>query len=114
MGVDLNAVEAHPPERRQPIVPCDLQYLHEHGFKLGLNRRRKVASVSWSVGIKRVSRLLRHADVSITARVYTHLRPSDLAAAAAVLDADRYEVSRSTFTLAPNAIPEKKKPLVSG
>ena len=42
--------------------------------------------VQQGVGIERVSALLRHSDVSVTARVYAHLRPSDLAAAAAILD----------------------------
>jgi integrase len=36
--------------------------------------------------IERVSELLPHGDVAITAKVYAHLRPTDLAAAAAVLD----------------------------
>lgn len=56
--------------------------LHPHDL------RRTFGSwlVQEGVGIERVSRLLRHADVSITARVYAHLRPSDLAEAAAVLD----------------------------
>ena len=43
--------------------------------------------VQAGVGIERVSELLRHHDVAITARVYAHLRPRDLADAAAVLDA---------------------------
>lgn len=68
--------------------------LHPHDL------RRTFGSwlVQQGVGIERVSRLLRHASVEVTARVYAHLRPSDLAAAAAVLDAPRYEVSRSGFT----------------
>ena len=43
--------------------------------------------VQAGVGIDRVSELLRHHDVAITGRVYAHLRPRDLADAAAVLDA---------------------------
>jgi len=68
--------------------------LHPHDL------RRTFGSwlVQEGVGIERVSRLLRHASVEVTARVYAHLRPSDLAEAAAVLDAHRYEVSRSGFT----------------
>ncbi len=42
--------------------------------------------VQAGVGIERVSEILRHADVSVTARVYAHLRPRDLAEALAVLD----------------------------
>jgi len=42
--------------------------------------------VQAGVGIERVSDLLRHGDVAITARVYAHLRPGDLAQAVAVLD----------------------------
>ena len=45
---------------------------------------------SWLVqageGIDRVSKLLRHSDISVTARVYAHLRPGDLAQTAAALD----------------------------
>lgn len=48
--------------------------------------------VQKGVGIDRVSKLLRHGDVSITARVYAHLRPSDLEDAAAVLNGSRPEI----------------------
>jgi integrase len=48
--------------------------------------------VQAGVGIKRVSRLLRHSDVAITARVYAHPRASDLAEAATILDGERYGV----------------------
>lgn len=48
--------------------------------------------VQAGVGIERVSALLRHGDVGLTARVYAHLRPGDLATAVAVLD--EYELSR--------------------
>lgn len=84
--------------------------LHPHDL------RRTFGSwlVQAGVGIERVSRLLRHADVAITARVYAHLRPSDLADAAAVLDGERYGVSRSGFTPAPDPTGDTKKPLVSG
>ncbi|WP_295393298.1 tyrosine-type recombinase/integrase [uncultured Thiodictyon sp.] len=54
--------------------------------------------VQGGVGIERVSDLLRHGDVAITARVYAHLRPSDLAEAVAVLDRAGSTVSRSGFT----------------
>lgn len=51
--------------------------------------------VQAGVGIERVSELLRHADVAITARVYAHLRPSDLAEATAVLDQPGNTFSRA-------------------
>lgn len=54
--------------------------------------------VQAGVGIERASELLRHGDVAITARVYAHLRPSDLAEAVAVLDRTESTVSRSGFT----------------
>jgi integrase len=49
--------------------------------------------VQSGISIDRVSKLLRHGDVGLTARVYAHLRPQDLADAAAVLD--EYQLSRS-------------------
>lgn len=55
--------------------------------------------VQSGVGIDRVSKLLRHGDVGLTARVYAHLRPGDLADAAATLDG--YELSRSVSRSAP-------------
>ena len=45
------------------------------------------------VGIERVSRLLRHHDEAITARVYAHLRPDDLADAVSVLNGNRRGLS---------------------
>lgn len=59
-----------------------LKDVHQHDL------RRTFGSwlVQAGVGIERVSALLRHSSVSITARVYAHLRPSDLADAASVLD----------------------------
>ena len=56
--------------------------VHQHDL------RRTFGSwlVQAGIGIERVSALLRHSNVSITARVYAHLRPTDLAEAAAVLD----------------------------
>jgi len=48
--------------------------------------------VQSGVGIERVSELLRHSDITITARVYAHLRPNDLASAAAVLDRPKPEL----------------------
>jgi integrase len=60
-----------------------LEDLHPHDL------RRTFGSwlVQSGVGIERVSELLRHGDVRITAHVYAHLRPGDLAEAARVLDA---------------------------
>lgn len=57
------------------------------------------------IPIDRVSKLLRHGDVGITARVYAHLRPGDLADAAATLDG--YGLSRSVSRAAPE---EEKTP----
>ncbi|EGV32869.1 integrase family protein [Thiorhodococcus drewsii AZ1] len=59
-----------------------LEDVHPHDL------RRTFGSwlVQAGVGIERVSALLRHGDVAITARVYAHLRPDDLASATAILD----------------------------
>ena len=57
------------------------------------------------IPIDRVSKLLRHGDVGLTARVYAHLRPGDLADAAATLDG--YGLSRSVSRAAPE---EEKAP----
>ena len=61
--------------------------------------------VQEGIGIERVSRLMRHSDISITARVYAHLRPSDLAEATRALDGTGNRTSRSNFTLHPRASP---------
>ena len=42
--------------------------------------------VQAGVDIRRVSELMRHSDIRVTARVYAHLAPADLADAVAVLD----------------------------
>ncbi|MBK5962926.1 recombinase XerD [Thiocystis minor] len=64
------------------VRDADLVDVHPHDL------RRTCGSwlVQAGVGIERVSELLRHSDVAITARVYAHLRPSDLADAIAILD----------------------------
>jgi integrase len=61
---------------------AQLKDLHPHDL------RRTFGSwlVQAGVGIERVSKLLRHGDVAITARVYAHLRPTDLAEAVAILN----------------------------
>ncbi|WP_295401549.1 tyrosine-type recombinase/integrase [uncultured Thiocystis sp.] len=61
---------------------AELEDIHPHDL------RRTFGSwlVQAGVGIERVSGLLRHGDVAITARVYAHLRPGDLADAVAILD----------------------------
>jgi integrase len=71
-----------------------LEDVHPHDL------RRTFGSwlVQAGVGIERVSRLLRHSDVSVTARVYAHLRPSDLADAAAVIDLSA-KLQRAGFQL---------------
>ncbi len=50
--------------------------------------RRTCGSLLIQAGedIARVSAILRHSSVDVTARVYAHLRPSDLAASASALD----------------------------
>jgi integrase len=92
------------------VAEAGLTDVHPHDL------RRTFGSwlVQAGVGIERVSRLLRHADVSITAKVYAHLRPSDLADAAAVLDRAGNEVSHSGFTRPEEDVTSNKKPLVSG
>lgn len=72
-----------------------IEDLHPHDL------RRTFGSwlVQSGIGIDRVSKLLRHGDVGLTARVYAHLRPQDLADAAATLDG--YELSRSVSRSAP-------------
>jgi integrase len=64
------------------VTDAKLEDVHPHDL------RRTFGSwlVQAGIGIERVSELLRHGDVAITARVYAHLRPGDLAEAVAVLD----------------------------
>lgn len=64
------------------VTDAKLKDVHPHDL------RRTFGSwlVQAGVGIERVSELLRHSDISITAEVYAHLRPDDLATAAAILD----------------------------
>ena len=64
------------------VADAGLTDVHPHDL------RRTFGSwlVQAGVGIERVSELLRHSDIAITARVYAHLRPDDLASAAAILD----------------------------
>jgi hypothetical protein len=53
------------------------------------------------VDIRRVSELMRHSDIRVTASVYAHLAPGDLADAVEVLDRTPKgdTVSRLGFTL---------------
>ncbi|MGB7551056.1 MAG: tyrosine-type recombinase/integrase, partial [Chromatiaceae bacterium] len=78
-----------------------IEDLHPHDL------RRTCGSwlVQSGISIDRVSRLLRHGDVGLTARVYAHLRPQDLETAAAALDG--YELSRSVSRSTPE---EEEKP----
>jgi integrase len=64
------------------VADAGLSDVHPHDL------RRTFGSwlVQAGVGIERVSELLRHSDIRITAKVYAHLRPDDLASAAAILD----------------------------
>jgi len=67
--------------------------------------------VQSGVDIQRVSELMRHGDIRITAEVYAHLSPKDLADAVAVLDLAQKggSVSRLGFTL-----PEEGEEELSG
>ncbi len=87
-----------------------LEDIHPHDL------RRTFGSwlVQAGVGIERVSELMRHADIKVTARVYAHLRPGDLAEAAETLDLPRYKVSHSTFTLAKSDEEETERPAATG
>jgi integrase len=64
------------------VADAGLTNVHPHDL------RRTFGSwlVQSGVGVERVSELLRHGSVAITASVYAHLRPDDLASAAAILD----------------------------
>ncbi len=64
------------------VTDAGLMNIHPHDL------RRTFGSwlVQAGIGIERVSALLRHGDVAITARVYAHLRPSDLADAVSILN----------------------------
>lgn len=72
-----------------------IEDLHPHDL------RRTCGSwlVQSGISIDRVSRLLRHGDVGLTARVYAHLRDQDLADAAAALDG--YGLSRQVSRQTP-------------
>lgn len=94
---------------------ADLVDLHPHDL------RRTFGSwlVQAGVGIERVSALLRHGDVAITARVYAHLRPDDLASAAAVLDQPKQNRSavhlHTDLHTGGNAVEsDMKKPALAG
>jgi site-specific recombinase XerD len=56
--------------------------------------------VQAGVDVKRVLEILRYSDISVTARIYAHLHPNDLADAVEALDAPghRHKTSRETFT----------------
>jgi integrase len=75
------------------VTDAGLSDVHPHDL------RRTFGSwlVQRGVGIERVSDLLRHSNVSITARVYAHLRPTDLADAVAILDAPAEPETVSDF-----------------
>lgn len=79
------------------VKRAGLDNVHPHDL------RRTFGSwlVQEGVDIRRVSELMRHSDIRVTARVYAHLAPADLAEAVSVLDHPRIgdTVSRSGFTL---------------
>lgn len=72
--------------------------------------------VQRGVDIKRVSELMRHSDIRITAKVYAHLAPKDLADAVSVLDGPQRggSVSRSGFTLPEEGEEGKSEPAATG
>jgi len=74
-----------------------LEDVHPHDL------RRTFGSwlVQAGVDIRRVSELMRHSDIRVTARVYAYLAPAHLAVAVEVLDRtlDGGTVSRPGFTL---------------
>ncbi|WP_408606021.1 tyrosine-type recombinase/integrase [Imhoffiella purpurea] len=101
------------------VADAGLVNVHPHDL------RRTFGSwlVQAGVGIERVSGLLRHGDVAITARVYAHLRPDDLASAAAVLDRQKPDrkpertvlyLHTDLHTNANGGLAGKKKPAVAG
>ena len=79
------------------VKRAGLEDVHPHDL------RRTFGSwlVQAGVDIRRVSELMRHSDIRVTARVYAHLAPRDLADAVEVLDRtpSRCTVSRLGFTL---------------
>jgi len=79
------------------VERAGLKDVHPHDL------RRTFGSwlVQAGVDIRRVSELMRHSDIRVTARVYAHLAPADLADAVAVLDRAPKggAVSRLGFTL---------------
>ena len=92
-----------------PWVFCDREGLRvvtvKRGFAAAVQRagiapctphdlRRTFGSwlVQAGVPIQQVSRLLRHADIRVTDRVYAHLQPEQLQEAVAVLEAQRPKV----------------------
>jgi integrase len=85
------------------VKAAGLEDVHPHDL------RRTCGSwlVQAGVGIERVSRILRHSDISVTARIYAHLRPSDLADALDQIGGEG--TAEGTIDCAG-----KKKPLVSG
>lgn len=88
------------------VTAAGLVDVHPHDL------RRTFASwlVQAGVGIERVSELLRHGDVAITARVYAHLRPGDLADAVAILDGFSRGLSRDQ----DQTRLDNKKPALTG
>lgn len=97
------------------VADAELSEVHPHDL------RRTFGSwlVQAGVGIERVSGLLRHGDVAITARVYAHLRPDDLASAAAILDRPKQpqppvHLHTDLHTNPKSQGAEKKKPALTG
>jgi integrase len=87
------------------VADAGLSDVHPHDL------RRTFGSwlVQSGVGIERVSELLRHGNVAITASVYAHLRPDDLAAAAAILDRSKPERATAHSHTDSHTIAEEDK-----
>ena len=97
---------------RHAVERAGLENVHPHDL------RRTFGSwlVQAGVDIRRVSELMRHSDIKVTASVYAHLAPGDLMTAVAVLDTlgKGTSVSRSGFTLSETDKNEGSEVVVTG
>jgi integrase len=93
------------------VQRAGLEDVHPHDL------RRTFGSwlVQARVDIRRVSELMRHSDIRVTARVYAHLAPGDLADAVEVLDRTPKggTVSRSGFTLPETGEEGEPEPVIT-
>jgi len=93
------------------VQRAGLEDVHPHDL------RRTFGSwlVQAGVDIRRVSELMRHSDIRVTASVYAHLAPGDLADAVEVLDRTPKgdTVSRLGFTLPKTGEEGGSKPAIT-